>query len=250
MKKITSFLMVVCAAISLNAQCDLADDTLFTGDYIITQTTPGLLGYDTFDPDGGGVTVTLFSGMTDASQVNPGVALSLTQRSFDATYIAQLALGNPPISLITSFPADCGATFEEIFSNVQCNTGITLGPASGGTFDAADDSSFVVFFSDDITDDCGEGTPVTQLTFTKGTLGVNNNKLVGFNYFVQDKSFSFSSEEPIDNVEFFNLLGQRTLSSNLGTNNGSVDISTLPTGVYIANVRSGDTIEAIKIAVK
>ncbi|MDC7995832.1 hypothetical protein [Altibacter sp. HG106] len=84
-------LFAVAYCCNLNSQCELNDPELFTGDFMVTQVTPGIFGpyLDTFDPDGGGVILTLYSEVTDSSQDSPDVSIASNQRSFDAVYLPE-----------------------------------------------------------------------------------------------------------------------------------------------------------------
>ena len=135
--------------------CPVEEGT-FTGDYNVEQVTPSIFGYDTFDPDGGGVVLTL----------NP--ADEATQRTFDADYLAALNFGNTRTYTLNFI---CGAVTIPTGSGsgLQCSNGITLGPPSGtpGAYDFQDDSAFQLIFTDDESDDCSAGSPDVTLNWTK-----------------------------------------------------------------------------------
>ena len=140
----------------------------FTGDYNVTQISPSIFGYDTFDPDGGGVVLTL-EDADGAGNLLASPELASTQRGFDADYIAALGFGNTRTYILDFI---CGvvvvATGQP--TGLQCaGGGITLGPPSGapGTYDFADDSTFNMVFTDDEIDDCGQGSPDVELRWDK-----------------------------------------------------------------------------------
>lgn len=56
-----------------------------------------------------------------------------------------------------------------------------------------------------------------------------------------------SATESIGNVEIYNLLGQKSFSSDLGDNMGTIDISNLSSGIYIMNVAIDEKIGTYKI---
>lgn len=145
----------------------------FTGEYLMEQVVTGLFGYETFsDSPNGPTTTTLFSETTDASQVSPGEPLNVNQRSFDADYILSLGFANTQ-TYVMEFNI-CEVTISEDLGPISGSTGltcnggsITLGPADGGSYNAMDDSEFVMRFQDDIIDDCGGGEIFPQVRFTK-----------------------------------------------------------------------------------
>lgn len=153
----------------------LDETTSFTGDYLAEQIVSTIFGYDTFDPDGGGVVLTLYAGTTDASQEEPGIALDNNQRSFDADYIAALGFGNTD-TYIMEFNL-CKVTITDGAGPVDGSTGVTctqndivlLGPADGGVYNAEDDNEFTLIFAEDLLQDCGQGDNFPQIKFTKVT---------------------------------------------------------------------------------
>ena len=58
---------------------------------------------------------------------------------------------------------------------------------------------------------------------------------------------NLSATESIGNVEIYNLVGQKSLSSDIGDTNGALDISNLSRGVYIMNVAIDEKIGTYKI---
>ncbi|MBT8272059.1 MAG: hypothetical protein KJO25_08450 [Bacteroidia bacterium] len=146
---------------------------LFVGDYLVEWITSGIFGYDTWDPDGGGVVLTLFSGEIDATQFSAGTPLEDNQRSFDADYLAVLGGGNFR-SYILEFGI-CTVTVAEDagpiggFSGWTCGAEALLtGPVEdAGSYDASDDSFFLMQYEDDIFDDCGIGGTFPLTSWTK-----------------------------------------------------------------------------------
>ncbi|WP_298351715.1 hypothetical protein [uncultured Dokdonia sp.] len=146
--------------------CPVNDDT-FSGDYLVEQLTPSIFGYDTFDPDGGGVILTLIENDEDGFIPGTETVLEDTQRLFDADYLAALGFGNTRTFTLNFI---CGEVSIPTGSTtgVQCSAGITIGPPTDvfGTYDFQDDTSFVLIITDDETGDCG-GAIQTSLSFTK-----------------------------------------------------------------------------------
>ncbi len=146
--------------------CPVEDGT-FVGGYNVEQVTPSIFGYDTFDPDGDGVILTLIENDEDGNIPGTETVLDETQRLFDADYLAALGFGNTRTYTLNficgavSFPPGSG-------TGLQCSAGITVGPPTGefGAYDFQDDSSFVLNFTDDETGDCG-GAIQTTLNWSK-----------------------------------------------------------------------------------
>ena len=149
--------------VSVFITCPVANE-FFLGDYLVEQLTPSIFGYDTFDPDGGGVVLTL-SNPSDADGVE---IVGSTMRVFEADYIAVLAFGNT-FEYTVDFVCEQVVFAADQFTGLQCTSGVSLGPAVGenGTYNSLDDSSFVLIFQDDVTDDCGQGAPDVSLSWSK-----------------------------------------------------------------------------------
>lgn len=145
--------------------CPVTEGT-FVGDYFVEQLSPSIFGYDTFDPDGGGVVLTLQENDEDGFIPGTETSLEETQRVFSADYLAALGFGN---TLTYTLNYVCGAvSLVSRNTGVQCSAGINIGPAIGefGQYDFLDDTSFVLIITDDETGDCGDPLQVS-LGFTK-----------------------------------------------------------------------------------
>lgn len=131
----------------------LPSDTLFTGQYMLTTLTPGIFGVN--DYQDGVYTIDATSNTTRVVRSVP-------------TFPAFGPFG--PVDL--EFQFICG---EIILTSGQsvgagCNVAIISGPAPENTtydLDNPDDSSFIINFTSDETNDCGTGTPQATIQFTK-----------------------------------------------------------------------------------
>lgn len=144
------------------------EEASFTGDYNVEQITPSIFGYDTFDPDGGGVILTLIENDEDGNIPGTDTVLDDTQRLFDADYLAALGFGNTRTFTLNFI---CGEVNLPTGSptGVQCSSGITIGPANfdSGLYDFQDDSAFVLIIGDDESNDCGASPLDAQLNWSK-----------------------------------------------------------------------------------
>ncbi len=171
MKKITFLVLLFSISLMTTAKgqdCDLIDTTSFTGSYQMEQIIPSVFGFETFT-DGSGMQFTLFSEVTDDSQAESGIPLTINQRSFDAAYIPGAGVGQAPQTFIIEF-TDCGVTFSEIeLTGLQCSTVLRLGPVlSGGNFSSDNDNEFTLTFEDNVDGDCGLEPAVAEIRFFKG----------------------------------------------------------------------------------
>ena len=80
-----------------------------------------------------------------------------------------------------------------------------------------------------------------------GVLGVENNALEGFNYFVANNQLNLSANTSMDQIVLFNMLGQQVVSQKLSSNNETVDLSGLQSGIYIATVSIDGASKSFKI---
>lgn len=145
------------------------DDDMFTGDYLVKQITPGIFGYDTFDPDGGGVVLTLFCEVMESGASEELAASSSMQRAFVAEYLAELGYDNRSTYIIEFFSEKVYFPYEQ-YTGLGCGgESITLGfPLSApGVFDTANDSIFSLRFLDDVNNSCSGQQLDVELLFTK-----------------------------------------------------------------------------------
>ncbi len=71
-----------------------------------------------------------------------------------------------------------------------------------------------------------------------GTLSVSENEINGFNYFLnpQTQNLTIKANEAFSSINIFNVLGQQVVNKNLSSTNEVINLASLKTGVYIANV--------------
>ena len=143
----------------------------FVGDYNVEQVTSSIFGYDTFDPDGGGVILTLVEGDEDgiAAGTIDTPEVGGTQRAFDADYLAALGFGNT-VTYLLNYVCGVVTLNPAGFTGVACGgvsieLGVPLGPP--GVYDFQDDSSFVLVILDDVTNSCGTGSPDVTLNWSR-----------------------------------------------------------------------------------
>ena len=99
------------------------------------------------------------------------------------------------------------------------------------------------------------GSPVEGIMDIAGTcetLGVGDMDSFDFAYYpnpVRDV-LNITSNKPVENVAVFNLAGQNVMT-NAKVNNGQINVSALPTGVYVFKVTlQGGQVETFKIVKK
>ena len=146
------------------------DDDMFVGDYLVEQVSPGIFGYDTFDPDGDGVVLTLLNNEMATGETAEPVTLTDKQRAFDAYYIAELGFGNLRTYVLEFFSEKVYFPYEEYtFLTCSGKEGVYLGFPNSvpGTFETVNDSIFTLRFLDDVYDSCSGEQLDVELLFTK-----------------------------------------------------------------------------------
>jgi len=110
----------------------------------------------------------------------------------------------------------------------------------------------VIEFSINATDH-GAVSPKTEEILVKLTVpaSLSINKLAKYDFsFGPNPTANFiylSASKNIGNVDIFNLVGQKSLSTNLLDTKGTLDISNLTSGVYIMNVAIDKNIGTYKL---
>jgi hypothetical protein len=90
---------------------------------------------------------------------------------------------------------------------------------------------------------------ITNLQITTETLGTATNILEGFTLYptIVKEELNFRSQNKVEAITVFNLLGQKVFSGAPNANNSSVNLSTLRPGVYIVKVSAEGNIGSYKI---
>ena len=95
----------------------------------------------------------------------------------------------------------------------------------------------------------GPYTIDVSTTDTTTTLGVDNNTLEGFTLFptIVKEELKFTSQNVVDQITVFSLLGQKVFSSSPNVANSQVNLASLRAGIYIVKVKVGDSTGTYKI---
>ena len=90
---------------------------------------------------------------------------------------------------------------------------------------------------------------VTNFQVTTTTLGTANNILEGFTLYptIVKEEINFRSQNNVETITVFNLLGQKVFSGAPNTNNSSINLSNLRPGVYVVKVSAEGKIGSYKI---
>ena len=90
---------------------------------------------------------------------------------------------------------------------------------------------------------------IDNFQITSETLGTTTNTLEGFTLYptIVKEELNFRSQNNVESITVFNLLGQKVFSGAPNANNSSVNLSTLRPGVYIVKVSAEGNIGSYKI---
>jgi hypothetical protein len=90
---------------------------------------------------------------------------------------------------------------------------------------------------------------VTNFQVTTTTLGTATNILEGFSLYptIVKEELNFRSQNNVETITVFNLLGQKVFSGAPNTNNSSINLSNLRPGVYVVKVSAEGKIGSYKI---
>ncbi len=91
------------------------------------------------------------------------------------------------------------------------------------------------------------GFQVDDFKVTADVLGVNDAVFQGFNYFVANNQLNLSANTSMEKVALYNMLGQQVVSQKLNSNNETVELSGLQSGVYIATISIDGARKSFKI---
>ena len=90
---------------------------------------------------------------------------------------------------------------------------------------------------------------VTNFQVTTTTLGTATNILEGFTLYptIVKEELNFRSQNKVEAITVFNLLGQKVFSGAPNTNNSSINLSNLRPGVYVVKVSAEGKTGSYKI---
>ena len=90
---------------------------------------------------------------------------------------------------------------------------------------------------------------ITNFQITTTTLGTATNTLEGFTLYptIVKEELNFRSQNNVEAITVFNVLGQKVFSGAPNTNNSSVNLSNLRPGVYVVKVSAEGKIGSYKI---
>jgi|SRR6218665_2475540 len=80
-------------------------------------------------------------------------------------------------------------------------------------------------------------------------LAVNGFNTAAFEHFPNPVKniFNVSYNQNISEVKIFNILGQEVLTKSVNASKGQIDMSSLPTGNYVAKITSANAVKTIKV---
>lgn len=95
------------------------------------------------------------------------------------------------------------------------------------------------------------GFMIDDFQVTSQTLGTDEFDVANFDYFVDaQNNLNLSANQAFEQVTLHNLLGQQVLSKKLNSQNESLDLNALTSGVYLANVQINGASKTFKIVKK
>ena len=100
------------------------------------------------------------------------------------------------------------------------------------------------------TTDNPEGPYTLEVTTSDTTtLGVDRDEIEGFKLYptIVSENLNYSSLNNVDQIDVFNLLGQKVFTSQPNTSSSFVDLSSLKGGIYLVKVKVGDSTGTYKI---
>jgi hypothetical protein len=188
--------------------------------------------------------------------VSPAIDLTSASGTIELEYITQVAAQDwdeEKYSLYISTSDDIN-----VLTGLTADFTETLGdPANSGTpvnhtYDLssfAGQTVYVVFRHWDCTDE--DFLAIHSMEVTASTLSTLVFDISNFDYFVDAQNFlNLSANQAFENVTIHNLLGQHVLSQKLSSNDESIDLNALTSGVYLTKVQLNGTSKTFKIIKK
>ncbi len=197
--------------------------------------------------------------------VSPTTATTYTVRGTNATtgcYTEATVTVN-----VTSTPAPTGNSTQTINANTAADATIedivvtgtavvwyaTSADALANTNPIAAGTQLVsgtTYYAMQTVNGCRSVSPLA-VTVTV-TLGASSFEIVGLKYYPNPvvDVFTVTYTDAITSVEIFNLIGQRVIAEKPNTNTALIDMSVLPAGAYILQVKANGQSQSIKVIKK
>jgi hypothetical protein len=267
MKKITLMLFAFIASFTMEAQ-----NEIFLDDFE-DDTNPGWTFYDEDGDennwgdlnqigDGEGDFVTPPSLISRSWQgspltpdnwaVSPAFDLSSASGEIDLEYVTQVAAqawDEEKYSLYVTTTTDIDDILDltplvtEILGD-DGNTGVPVTHNYDLSAFAGEETVYIVFRHFDCID--MDYLAIDYVKVEAETLSNNEFESVELSHFYKAGQLTIESSFNLDNVSLYNTLGQEVLTQDLNSDNTSVNVSSLSTGLYIAKVASGDQVNTFK----
>jgi hypothetical protein len=213
-------------------------------------------GNDTSHANGKSARVNIYGSTTDEYLISPKFNLSggtyylnyeIALTGYAASTSATLGDDDYLALLVTQ---DEGSTWQEL-SRWDANTAISNTGESAAEITLSGYGADVQFSFYAFSDTSNEDTDlfIDNFQITTGTLGTERNTLEGFTLYptLVKEEVNFRSQNKVEVITVFNLLGQKVFSGAPNANNASINLSNLRPGTYLVKVKSGNSIGSYKI---
>tara|TARA_Y100000746_G_scaffold189417_1_gene168930 strand:+ start:5 stop:1759 length:1755 start_codon:yes stop_codon:yes gene_type:complete len=86
----------------------------------------------------------------------------------------------------------------------------------------------------------------------EGTLGFNQNEILNFKYYYNylNNILNINSDEILQNIQIYNILGQKIIDETIDDNSHQVNLSSLSTSIYFIKVETNTGIKTFKLRVR
>lgn len=212
-------------------------------------------GNDTGHANGKSARVNIFGTTTDEYLITPAFDLSgntyylnfeIAYTEFSTTAAASLGADDYVALLVTQDGTNWTELTRWDSNSTISNTGEAASEIVLSGYGSNVKFAFYAF-SDTSNEDNNFYIDNFQITTT--TLGLDSNSIENFSLYptVVKDELSFNSQETVDHIMIYNLMGQKVFSKKLNLTTSSLDLRSLSSGMYIVKVKVGNTSGSYKI---
>jgi len=188
-------------------------------------------------------------GQSDDWIVSPQIDLSGASGLIELNFEAMSVAGNPNFGedyrvLVSTTGTDISADFTEVLDvELESNDMPTI-----RTIDLSAFAGMAIYIAWNNDSNDRWGVVIDNVVVEAATLGLEDQTFNGFSQFVDtDNNLRLSANTSMENLQLFNVLGQQVLTQKLSSNNETVNIASLRSGVYIATVTINGQNKSFKI---
>lgn len=181
---------------------------------------------------------TSFNGGDNWIKIYDGLVHKVYHSTITAEHMVGIVFDTEISEFTIIYSTDSGDTWEQVESNEVFKTAV-----ADATVSFQEESAEVYIGSIDLG--------LMKYTLDLSTLGLDSRQIAKYalDYYPNPvkNNLTLRSELKIKTISIYNITGQQILFKNINDSNTNIDISALPSGIYLLQVENAKSIQSIRI---